>query len=174
MLGHISLAFHGAAFFFAGLALIIAGTGLLKPNISTIVGLLYDPKDARRDSGFVIYYMGINIGSFLGQTVCGYLAQQPGFKQTLVAWGISPLASWHWGFAAAAVGMFFGLAVFVWKGHLMRDAGLHPNPPANAAEAQRRKRITQMLGGGIALALIAGLGVYASGISISTSVLNIS
>jgi POT family proton-dependent oligopeptide transporter len=142
MLGHISLAFHGLPFFFGGLVLIIVGTGLLKPNISTIVGLLYGSADVRRDSGFAIYYMGINVGSFFGQTVCGFFAQHPWFKANVLApMGIESTASWHWGFAAAAVGMFFGLVVFVWKGGLMRGAGLHPNPPANAQDAQRRKDI---------------------------------
>jgi POT family proton-dependent oligopeptide transporter len=141
MMGHICLAFHGMPFFFGGLILIIMGTGLLKPNISTIVGQLYGPADVRRDSGFAIYYMGINIGSFLGQTVCGFLAEHSAFKKyVLEPAGIAPTASWHWAFAAAAVGMFFGLVVFVWKGNLMGDAGLRPYPAANAAEAEKRKK----------------------------------
>jgi POT family proton-dependent oligopeptide transporter len=142
MMGHISLAFHGMPFFFGGLSLIIAGTGLLKPNISTIVGQLYGPADVRRDSGFAIYYMGINIGSFLGQTACGFLAEHSAFKRYVLGpIGVSPTTSWHWGFAAAAVGMFFGLVVFVWKGRLMGDAGLQPNPPRDAAEAAKRKKV---------------------------------
>lgn len=174
MFGHISLAFHGLPFFFAGLLLIIAGTGLLKPNISTVVGLLYGPKDVRRDSGFALYYMGINIGAFLGQTVCGFLAQHPRFKTMLETMGVEPIASWHWGFAAAAVGMFFGLVVFVAKGNLMRDAGLHPNPPANEDEAWARVMVLRLMCVGIALVALAGIGVYLSGISISADVINIS
>ncbi len=150
MLGHISLAFDGLGFFFAGLILIIGGTGLLKPNISTIVGLLYGSTDARRDSGFAIYYMGINIGSFLGQTVCGFLAQDEGFRnEVLPSLGISPGASWHWGFAAAAVGMFFGLVAFVWKGRLMGNAGLHPVPSTSPVELERRKKVLLRLVAGI-------------------------
>jgi POT family proton-dependent oligopeptide transporter len=172
MLGHISLAFHGLAFFFGGLILIIVGTGLLKPNISTIVGLLYDAKDTRRDSGFAIYYMGINIGSFFGQTACGFLAQHSWFKRSVLApLGISETASWHFGFAAAAVGMFFGLIVFVWKGGLMREAGLNPNPPSSDEDAARRKRILWLAGtiiGGIILigCVIAG-GVYQAGVDVA-------
>ena len=174
MLGHICLAFHGLPFFFGGLLLIIIGTGLLKPNISTIVGLLYGPKDVRRDSGFALYYMGINIGSFFGQTVCGFFAQHPTFKEKyLIPWGIDPLACWHWGFAAAAVGMFFGLVVFVAFGGLMRDAGLRPRPPADEAEANRRRLILRLLIGGIAAVGVAGAGVWATGISVSPDVLNI-
>ena len=174
MLGHISLAFHGLPFFFAGLALIIVGTGLLKPNISTIVGQLYTPTDVRRDSGFAIYYMGINIGSFFGQTVCGFFAQHSWFKDHVLGpLGIASTASWHWGFAAAAVGMFFGLVVFVWKGNLMVGAGLRPTPPANEAEVRRRKFILQCLIAAVAALPVAGFGIYASGVSISAEVIGI-
>jgi proton-dependent oligopeptide transporter, POT family len=93
-LGHISLTFSSLAFFYLGLALIVMGTGLLKPNITTLVGLLYDESDERRDAGFSIYYMGVNLGAFLAPLVCGTLGQKVG---------------WHWGFGAAAVGMAAGL-----------------------------------------------------------------
>ena len=82
--------------FFLGLVLIVLGTGLLKPNISAIVGDLYPEGGARRDAGFSIFYMGINIGAFLGQLVTGYLGEKVG---------------WHWGFGAAGVGMLLGLIV---------------------------------------------------------------
>jgi proton-dependent oligopeptide transporter, POT family len=156
------------------LALIIVGTGLLKPNISTIVGLLYGPKDVRRDSGFTIYYMGINVGSFFGQTVCGFFAQHPVFKERfLVPFGIDPYACWHWGFAAAAVGMFFGLVVFVTCGGLMGNAGLRPNPPASEQQADRRALILRLLIGGlVTLAAVAGL-LYYQGITVSEDVINI-
>jgi POT family proton-dependent oligopeptide transporter len=95
--GHFSMAIHGLPFFFAGLALICAGTGLLKPNVSTMVGTLYPSGDPRRDSGFSIFYMGINIGAMLSPLVCGYLGQR---------------VDWHAGFAAAGVGMTLGLVTF--------------------------------------------------------------
>ena len=88
-------------FFFLGLLLIIIGTGLLKPNVSAIVGGLYSPGDPRRDSGFSIFYMGINLGAMLGPLVCGSLGQHPDY-------------GWHYGFGAAGVGMLFGLIQF-WK-----------------------------------------------------------
>jgi len=96
-LGHISIglsAFGGARVpFFLGLMLIVAGTGLLKPNISAIVGDLYPEGGARRDAGFSIFYMGINIGAFVGQLVTGFLGETVG---------------WHWGFSAAGSGCCWG------------------------------------------------------------------
>jgi len=71
-LGHFTLAFKALPFFYTGLALIVAGTGLLKPNVSTLVGSLYAPGDARRDAGFSIFYMGINLGAFIGPLIAGY------------------------------------------------------------------------------------------------------
>ena len=75
-LGHFTLALHALPFFYAGLALVAAGTGLLKPNVSTLVGSLYDAGDARRDAGFSIFYMGINTGAALGPLIAGWLAQK--------------------------------------------------------------------------------------------------
>ena len=97
-LGHFTLAFPGLPFFYAGLTLIVIGTGLLKPNISTLVGSLYAPGDERRDAGFSIFYMGINLGAFLGPLIAGKLAE-----------GVD----WHLGFACAGVGMVFGLVQYV-------------------------------------------------------------
>jgi proton-dependent oligopeptide transporter, POT family len=102
-LGHFTLAFPGMGAFYLGLGLIIAGTGLFKPNAATMVGQIYRPGDTRRDSGFTIYYMGVNADAFLGPPVCGYLAQTGRF-------------GWHWGFAAAGVGMLLGLVTYLW-GH---------------------------------------------------------
>jgi POT family proton-dependent oligopeptide transporter len=97
-LGHFTLAFHPLPFFFTGLALIVAGTGLLKPNVSNIVGSLYDAADARRDAGFSIFYMGINLGAAIGPLIAGWLAQR---------------VDWHAGFACAGVGMTLGLIQYV-------------------------------------------------------------
>ncbi len=111
--GHFSMVFHDMTFFYAGLVLIALGTGLLKPNISTMVGSLYEKNDPRRDSGFSLFYMGINIGAVLAPLVCGYFAQSEGFKAQLASWGLDPNAGWHWGFGAAGVGMVVGLMVFL-------------------------------------------------------------
>src|SRR5467141_4335643 len=93
-LGHFTLAFHALPFFYVGLTLIVIGTGLLKPNVSAMVGALYESGDGRRDAGFSIFYMGINLGAFLGPLIAGKLAE-----------GVD----WHLGFACAGVGMVLGL-----------------------------------------------------------------
>ncbi len=141
MTGHILLAFHGTTAFYSGLACIVLGTGLLKPNISAIVGQLYSEEDKRRDSGFSIFYMGINLGAVSSPLVCGWLAQHDGFKSMLVSWGLDPADSWHWGFAAAAVGMFFGLLQYVVTAKQLGEAGLVP-AGATTPEARARARRT--------------------------------
>jgi len=110
-LGHFSIALSsiGAWLFFGGMGLIALGTGLLKSNISTMVGALYSDDDRRRDGGFSIFYMGINLGSFSAPIVCGFLAQSDSFRGFLSGMGLAPESSWHWGFGAAGVGMVFGL-----------------------------------------------------------------
>jgi proton-dependent oligopeptide transporter, POT family len=105
MLGHLSLVFQALPFFYAGLALIVIGTGLLKPSVSTLVGSLYPQGDPRRDAGFSIFYMGINSGAMLGPIIAGYIAQR---------------IDWHLGFGCAAIGMALGLVQYVFdKRHLM-------------------------------------------------------
>ena len=111
--GHFSMAFHSTTTFYMGLGLIAIGTGLLKPNISVMVGGLYRENDPRRDSGFSIFYMGINVGALLAPLVVGYLAKGESFKRFLSSMGMDPAKSWHWGFAAAGVGMVFGLIIYL-------------------------------------------------------------
>ena len=162
MLGHILLAMHGMTYFYAGLGLIVIGTGLLKPNISVMVGQLYAPEDKRRDAGFSIFYMGINLGAFAAPLACGYLAQKPHFKGLLEGWGMDPTHAWHWGFGAAAVGMFFGVMQYILTGHHLGQAGLEPAGASTPELAAKNKR-TLTLGGGLLLgaAVIVGLiGVY--------------
>jgi POT family proton-dependent oligopeptide transporter len=116
--GHFTLALQGETAFYVGLGLIIVGTGFFKSNVSTQVGQIYAEGDTRRDAGFTIFYMGINTGALLGPLVCGYLAENR-------SWG------WHYGFAAAGVGMVLGLITYVWGrekylpgiGLLNREAG---------------------------------------------------
>jgi len=104
-LGHFTLAFRALPFFYTGLVFIVLGTGLLKPNVSTLVGALYAPGDSRRDAGFSLFYMGINLGALFGPLVAGYLAQK---------------VDWHIGFACAGVGMTFGLIQYVVGRHRLR------------------------------------------------------
>ena len=111
-LGHFTLAIPIEQTFFLGLIFVVLGTGLLKGNISTIVGQLYEGQDDKRDSGYTIFYMSINIGSTLGFLICSYLGEKIG---------------WHWGFGAAGIGMTFGVIQYIKHRHLLGDAGMHPN-----------------------------------------------
>lgn len=136
--GHLTLAFEGPpaiidgeavvrsefhlTIFFLALALIITGVGFLKANISTIVGALYGPNDPRRDGGFTIFYMGINVGSFFATLLCGWLGETYG---------------WGYGFGAAGIGMLFGLAVFLWGQHLLEGRA---DPPSE-------EKLKEKLGG---------------------------
>ncbi len=106
-LGHFTLALRALPFFYTGLALIVIGTGLLKPNATTLVGSLYEEQDARRDAGFSIFYMGINLGAFIGPLLAGGLAQK---------------VDWHLGFACAGVGMTLGLIQYVLGRDRLRPA----------------------------------------------------
>jgi POT family proton-dependent oligopeptide transporter len=110
--GHFAMVFHSLTFFYLGMALIAIGTGLLKPNISAMVGGLYKGDDPRRDSGFSIFYMGINVGALAAPLAIGYLAKGESFKSFLTSLGMDPVMSWHWGFGAAGVGMIIGLIVY--------------------------------------------------------------
>jgi POT family proton-dependent oligopeptide transporter len=155
--GHYTLAVPTHAAFYFGLTLIVFGTGLLKPNISTIVGQLYEQNDMRRDAGFSLFYMGINLGAFVGPLLTGYLAQDEGFRSTIASFGMDPNASWHWGFGAAGIGMTLGLIQYMLGSRRLGDAGQHPVKPASLhAAAQLRRRAALVLGGG--LLLLAALG----------------
>lgn len=128
--GHFTLAMNSLAAFYAGLALVALGTGLFKPNISAMVGALYAQGDERRDAGFSIFYMGINIGALIAPLVTGFLAQSRLFKGWLAAWGFDPVLSWHWGFGAAGVGMTLGLIAYLLQGKHLAAAGRAPAIPA--------------------------------------------
>ena len=144
-LGHFTLAIPIQQTFFLGLIFVVLGTGLLKGNISTIVGKLYKEDDSRRESGYTIFYMAINIGSTLGFLVCSYLGEKIG---------------WHWGFGAAGIGMSFGVLQFIYSKKLLGVAGINPNP------MEDRRRAKLVLGTkislGVMFVVIAGglLGFY--------------
>ena len=124
--GHYSMAIDSLPTFYAALILIALGTGLLKPNISAMVGQLYKSGDERRDAGFSIFYMGINLGAFISPFVTGFLAQSDTFKRVIAGMGLNPAKSWHWGFAAAGVGMTFGVIQYVLGGNRLKDVGKKP------------------------------------------------
>jgi POT family proton-dependent oligopeptide transporter len=142
-LGHFAMAFPRIETFYLGLALIVIGTGLLKPNISTMVGALYTAKDIRRDAGFSIFYMGINLGAFLSPLVCGYLGEN---------------INWHYGFAAAGVGMTLGLLQYLAGAKYLGVAGLQRK--GSEKDLQLFRRVVAGLFAGILI--VAGL--YGSGL----------
>lgn len=140
--GHFSLAIPWPPFFFLGLLLVVLGTGLLKPNVSTLVGQLYPEGGARRDAGFTLFYMGINLGAALGPLVCAALGQK---------------LHWHYGFGAAGVGMLAGLVQFHRTRHHLGEAGLRP--PRALPDAVRRRDLTLLLAGLGTLAIVYLLAV---------------
>lgn len=151
-LGHFTLALQSLATFYSGLALIVVGTGLLKPNISVMVGQMYAPDDDRRDAGFTFFYMGINFGALFGPLVCGYLGEK---------------VEWHYGFGAAGVGMVFGLIIYVIFNRTLGQAGLHP-AGSDSPEHARRVRWTMFVGGGA-----IGLGALAVVLLVSGGVVSL-
>ncbi|MEO7995867.1 MAG: peptide MFS transporter [Gemmatimonadaceae bacterium] len=163
MCGHIILAFHGVTAFFSGLVFVAIGTGLLKPNISTMVGKLYSTEDARRDGGFSIFYMGINLGALLAPLVTASLAQEQWFKDMLSGWGMSPESSWHWGFGATAVGMFIGVIWYLIDSKTLGDAGLQPAVSSETEAAQLRGKFWKGLGL-FAAVLVVLIGLQATGV----------
>jgi POT family proton-dependent oligopeptide transporter len=165
MLGQICLAMPDTGtFFYPGLVFIALGTGMLKPNISALVGRLYSPDDVRRDAGFSLYYMGINLGATLAPLVVGWFAQSETFQGMLQGWGMSPAASWHFGFGAGALGMALGLVQYVLTGKRLGDAGLTVlgAPTPEAQTAGRRKLFSAL---GVILVLILGVvGLSSAGL----------
>ncbi|MEV7172096.1 MULTISPECIES: peptide MFS transporter [unclassified Streptomyces] len=138
--GHYAMAVPTTAMTWTGLGLISAGTGLLKPNVATMVGKLYRTDDDRRDAGFALYYMAINIGAFAGPLVTGWLGEHQG---------------WHWGFSAAAIGMTAGLVQYVLgRRHL---AGRRHSAEYALAPAALRRAVRLIIGGGLAAAALATL-----------------
>jgi POT family proton-dependent oligopeptide transporter len=144
--GEFSLALTSMTMFYTGLFLIMCGTGLLKGNVSVIVGQLYTPQDTRRDSAFSIFYMGINLGAFIAPLVCGYLGQN---------------INWRLGFAAAGVGMLLGLVQYLASGKYLGEAGRYPTKAESPAAAAALRRTSILVGGGLValVALLAG-GIY--------------
>ena len=132
--------------FYTGLVLLVLGTGLLKPNVSTIVGQLYAPGDVRRDAGFSIFYMGINLGAFFSPLACGWVGERVG---------------WRLGFGLAGFGMTLGVVQYVLGARYLGTAGLHPVTPADPGKARLQKR--RALWGAVAGLLVFGvLGGLAS------------
>jgi POT family proton-dependent oligopeptide transporter len=127
-LGHFALALERQTLFFLGLVLIVVGTGFFKSNVSTMVGQLYKEDDPRRDAGFTFFYMGINLGAFIGPLICGYLAADSRF-------------GWGYAFGAAGVGMVLGLIVYlVFRRRYLGDIGLVPAGQTRVGDTVAAKR----------------------------------
>jgi proton-dependent oligopeptide transporter, POT family len=138
MLGHIALAIPGnLSLFFVSMILIVLGTGLLKPNVSSVVGDIYSVEDNRRDAGFSIFYMGINLGAFLSPLIVGEVGMKHNF---------------HLGFSIAAVGMFVGLLVFLFT--RKKNLGLAGKSPANPLAQSEKKKVFSIIGVGVVILAI--------------------
>jgi proton-dependent oligopeptide transporter, POT family len=156
--GNFCLASPSITAFYSGLALLMLGTGLLKPNVSTIVGQLYSEGDKRRDSGFSIFYMGINVGALVSPLICGWVGER---------------VNWRLGFAVSGIGMVVGLIQYSLSGKYLGEAGLHPASTGDVEEDGRQKRLGSFAVAGflivlVILALLASRGVIqitAEGIS---------
>ena len=147
--GHFVMAVPIEALFWSGLLLIAVGTGLLKPSVSAMVGGLYAPGDVRRDGGFSIFYMGINLGALIAPLIVGYIGED---------------INWHLGFAIAGVGMLIGLAQYMagWRG-LGRVGAEVPNP---ATPAERRRAGVQTLVSVAVIIIVVGVALGVLGLSI--------
>ena len=162
-LGQLTLAIPSPGLLFPGLGFIILGTGLLKPNVSVIVGELYGKTDQRRDAGFSIFYMGINLGATIAPLVVGGLAQAPAFRETLTSWGLNPLNAWHWGFGFGALGMAFGVLQFRMGWKYLGDIGTKPSVAAESPAGMAARK-TAWMGGLGTVAVFALVGaLVASG-----------
>ena len=157
--GHYSMAIDALPAFYIGLILIACGTGLLKPNISAMVGQLYKQGDQRRDAGFSIFYMGINLGAFFSPFVTGFLAQHELSRRFIVSLGLNPNNSWHWGFGAAGVGMTLGVIQYVIGRRRLSHVGLKPER-RERSEAAAEPESTDYVTWGLAVAgaVIGGAG----------------
>ncbi len=149
--GEFCLVVPAEASFYAGLVLLMMGTGLLKGNVSTIVGQLYAQGDPRRDSGFSIFYMGINLGALISPILCGYVGDRFG---------------WRLGFALAGAGMLAGLIQYIVGGRYLGSAGLHPAGTGDPEQDRRQKHSAALaVGGGLSvfaiLAILGGTGIVA-------------
>jgi POT family proton-dependent oligopeptide transporter len=155
--GNVMLASPFDALFFFGLAAIAVGTGFLKTSASTIVGQLYKPDDIRRDAGYTIYYMGINLGAGIAPLIGMLIAQNPGFRHLLENHGMDPNLCWKIGFAIPAIGMTIGLIQYKFGARRLGDAGLHPIVPSEPARAARDRTLLGAILGGLLVLVVTTL-----------------
>jgi len=151
--GNFCLTFPARGMFYLGLGLIAIGTGLLKPNVSTMVGTLYGDDQTRRDAGFSVFYMGINLGAFIAPLIVGWLGQN---------------VQWRYGFAAVTVGMILGLIQYRLGGKYLGDAGLRVSKGATAQERAKEVRTLRIGISVLALAIFIPIALSVSGIATIT------
>ncbi len=125
-LGEFALASGPLALFYTGLALIAIGTGLLKTNCTSIVGMLYEKNDPRQDGGYTIYYMGINIGALIAPLILGFMAQDPVFVAALGKIGLASANGWRWAFGFAGLAMVAGLIQYILRQGSLGNVGIQP------------------------------------------------
>ncbi len=144
--GHGILAFDQMWAFYTGLALIILGVGLLKPNISTMVGGLYKDGDIRRDKGFSIFYIGINLGSLLATFIVGYVGETIG---------------WHYGFGLAGIAMLFGLGVYLYGQKYLVHVGNKPTEQEKKEDVSLGKLFSNLSQSPLQLGVVLLICAYA-------------
>jgi POT family proton-dependent oligopeptide transporter len=147
--GNLFLASRSITAFYAGLGCLMIGTGLLKPNVSTIVGQLYAPEDRRRDAGFSIFYMGINLGAFISPIICGWIGER---------------RSWRLGFVASAVGMVAGLIQYMLNRNWLGAAGLHPASTGDLERDRKQKRLGSLAVAAFLVAIIVPAALASQGV----------
>ncbi|MDQ6891801.1 MAG: peptide MFS transporter [Acidobacteriota bacterium] len=147
--GHFSMAIPTVPTFYAGLILIVIGTGLLKPNVSSMVGDLYPAGSPRRDAGFSVFYSGINVGALVGPLVCGFLGER---------------VNWHLGFSAAGIGMVFGLIQYRFGGKYLGNAGLRaPRETSTSSDGAAVRKL--LVGSGVVVGVVVlALALQAAGV----------
>ena len=145
MFGHLLLAIPNMNFFYLGLIFVVIGTGLLKPNISAIVGGLYENNPSMREAGFTVFYMSINLGSILGFFICGYLGENIG---------------WHYGFGAAGIGMFLGILQYKLTLKSLGKIGLEPTSLISAETKNIYKKVTFFISFITLVLILSGLLGY--------------
>lgn len=157
-IGHFMMAVPVQIMFWIGLVIIAVGTGLLKPSISAIVGDLYAPHDTRRDSGFSLFYMGINLGAFIAPLVVGWLAES---------------VNWHIAFLAAGIGMVIGLVQYVIGGKSLGEAGQAVPKPATKIEKVKAGRLLGYVVVGTGIVLLVDVFVFGFSVDFITVMLSI-
>jgi proton-dependent oligopeptide transporter, POT family len=147
--GNFCLASPGTAAFYSGLVLLMLGTGMLKANVSAIVGQLYREGDHRRDSGFSIFYIGINVGALISPIICGWIAYK---------------YSWRFGFAASGLGMLIGVVQYAATGKYLGNAGRHPASSGNLEKDRRQKRFGSAVVAAFLLLLVTFALLFSYGV----------